>query len=40
MLENINIDHIRYSEKKELLRVLEYIFEKYRFYLIKSNYLE
>jgi hypothetical protein len=40
MIENINIDQIRYIEKKELLRVLEYIFEKYRFYLIKSSYLE
>ena len=40
MVENINIDQIRYIEKKELLRVLEYIFEKYRFYLIKSSYLE
>jgi len=39
MLENIDIDRIRYKEKKELLRVLEYIFENYRLYKVKSTYL-
>lgn len=40
MVENINTDQIRYREKKELLRVLEYIFEKYRLYSINTTYLQ
>lgn len=40
MLENIDINHIRYKEKKELLKVLEYVFEKYRLHSIESNYLK
>ena len=39
MLENVDIDKIRYTHKKELLKVLEYVFEKYRLYSIKSCYL-
>lgn len=39
MIENIDINLIRFSEKKELLKVLEYIFEKYRLYKVKSSYL-
>ncbi len=39
LIENIDINKIRFKEKKELLKVLEYIFQKYRLYQIKSNYL-
>lgn len=39
MLECIDIDKVRFSDKKELLRVLEFVFEKYRLYEIDSIYL-
>jgi len=39
MLDTIDIDKIRFREKKELLKVLEYIFEKYRLHKIESIYL-
>jgi hypothetical protein len=39
MLDNIDIDKIRYREKKELLKVLEYIFKNYRLYKLDSIYL-
>jgi len=38
-LEAIDIDNIRFRDKKELLKVLEFIFEKYRLYQVKSVYL-
>lgn len=39
MLECIDINKIRFRDKKELLKVLEFIFEKYRLYEIDSTYL-
>ena len=39
MLENIDINKIRFRDKKDLLKVLEYIFEKYRLYKINNTYL-
>ena len=39
MLENVDIDKIRFRDKKDLLKVLEYVFEKYRLYQIESSYL-
>lgn len=39
MLENVDIDKIRFRDKKDLLKVLEYIFEKYRLYEVNSIYL-
>ena len=39
MLENVDINKIRFKDKKDLLKVLEYIFEKYRLYKIDSVYL-
>lgn len=39
MLENVDIDKIRFRDKKELLKVLEYVFEKYRLYEINTIYL-
>lgn len=39
ILESLDIDKIRFKDKKEILKVLEYIFEKYRLYKIESTYL-
>jgi|SaaInlStandDraft_4_1057021.scaffolds.fasta_scaffold08441_2 hypothetical protein len=39
MLDNIDIDKIRYKDKKELLKVLEYVFKNYRLYKVDSIYL-
>ncbi|MDD3794063.1 MAG: hypothetical protein PHI37_04575 [Candidatus Gracilibacteria bacterium] len=39
-LENIDLNQIRFSEKKILLQVLEYIFKNYRLSDLKSNYLK
>jgi hypothetical protein len=39
MLDNIDINKIRFRDKKDLLKVLEYIFEKYRLYKINNTYL-
>jgi hypothetical protein len=39
MLDNIDIDKVRYRDKKELLKVLEYIFKSYRLYKVDSIYL-
>ena len=39
MLENVDIDKIRFRDKKELLKILEFIFEKYRLYQINSTFL-
>lgn len=38
-LENLELENIRFVHKKELLKVLEYVFQKYRLYSIESNYL-
>ncbi len=38
-LENIDLNQLRYSEKKMLLRVLEYIFKNYRLYDLNDKYL-
>jgi hypothetical protein len=39
MLDNIEIDNIRFRDKKDLLKVLEYVFKKYRLYKVDSIYL-
>jgi hypothetical protein len=39
MLDNVDIDKIRFKDKKELLKVLEYVFKKYRLYKVNSIYL-
>lgn len=39
LLENVDLNCIKFRDKKELLNVLEYIFQKYRLFLIKWNYL-
>ncbi len=38
-LDTIDINQIRYKEKKELLKVLEFIFKNYRLYQIKWIYM-